>query len=696
MVCPLRSSILFLLLLLAKVGPVAADTPPGAPDELRQEVRRMIAAARDRVFPSLVHIEVVVTRYADGREIRDRAQGSGTLITPQGHVLTNQHVVQGGVEFQCTLSDRRKVGADLVGQDPLTDLAVLKLRLEELGEQAEKLAVAKFGDSDSLQIGDYVMALGSPYSLSRSVTLGIVSNTERVFPPELMGSAHGEMELGPGQRTGLFTLWIQHDALINPGNSGGPLVDLFGEIVGINEMGGASIGFAIPSNLARRVADDLIQHGEVPRSWIGVSLRPIDATGLSEGVLVDSVAVDSPAARAGLETGDVIVSLDGRTVTAKFPEEVPPLSRLIAERPIGGDLQVAYRRDGSIREARIRTEKLRDDRGEERALPAWGLTAEQLTSKLARDLGVEETAGVLVTGVRNGSPAYLAQPPLAQGDIVQAIAGTPVRTLEELLAQYQRIREKKPSDLVLMAFDRRGRSYLTLIKEQSEEVAATREVPKPWIGIATQPVLGELAEHLGASGSPGYRITRVYPETSAAAAGLRVGDVVVALDGETLAPRGLEDASFLDRRVRAREIGATVALTVLRDGQARDIPVTLERNLAGPSEARRENSAELGLTVREVTFFDRDENRWSDAIQGVIIEQIEPVSTAALAGLHPSDLIQQIDGRPIRGVEGFQKILDDLANRKPKRVEIEFLRGTRTHLQFFEPSWELDPQTRER
>ena len=264
--------------------------------DLRGELRRVIGAARDRVFPALVSIRVVTVRYGAGRVLKGQSVGSGTIISAEGHVLTNQHVVQGGRKFICTLSDKREVAARLVGEDPLTDLAVLELELGEL-EGSRDLPVARFGDSGALEIGDYVMAMGSPFSLSRSVSLGIVSNTERVFAGGFGSNDFEAMELEQGQRTGLFTRWIQHDAVISPGNSGGPLVNLAGEIVGVNELGSSTLSFAIPSRLAERVSAALIAEGEVRRSLIGLSFKPIQRTGLRHGVLIDSVEQSNANAR---------------------------------------------------------------------------------------------------------------------------------------------------------------------------------------------------------------------------------------------------------------------------------------------------------------------------------------------------------------------------------------------------------------
>jgi len=674
---------------LAAQAPADGASPRLGADEIRQGLRKMIAAARDHVFPSLVHIDVIAVRYEDGREIRVQRQGSGTLISAEGHVLTNEHVVQRGAQFRCTLTDHQRVSAKMVGEDPLTDLAVLQINLAELADGGRNLPVARFGDSSKLEVGDYVMAMGSPYSLSRSVTLGIVSNTARVLPPELFLGGQGEMELEPGQATGKFTLWIQHDALINPGNSGGPLVDLSGDIVGINEMGGAAIGFAIPSNLAHRVATDLIKHGEVPRSWTGASFRPTADAGLSAGALVDSVAAESPAAHAGLEAGDVLLSLNGEPVNIRFPEEVPSLEGRIADMPVGTVLRVTYSRGGKPRQAQITTEKLLQDLGQEAAFPAWGLTAQQITPKMARELGNADTTGALITGVSSSGPAHLADPSLVTGDLLQAVAGQRVHGLEDLTAIYQKSQKENPRSGILAAFDRRGKSYLTLLKpsDSSQAAPATREVLKPWIGVATQPIVGEICEALGPSGACGYRITRVYPATAAAAAGLRVGDTILAIGGEPLAPRDLEDSGLLERKIRSLDVGQTVSLTILRDGKREEKTVSLERNLISPPEAHQNVDGNLGLTVREMTFFDSDEHRWTERVRGVIVERVEPAGSAALAGLLAGDLIQRIGGREIRDLQSFREILSSFAAGQPQSLPVIVLRRARTHLLYLETTW---------
>jgi serine protease Do len=360
-------------------GSGGQDRNAAAEERLREDMQHLVTDARDKVFPALVNIHVVTVSYWNGKEDKGAAVGSGTIFSPEGYVLTNQHVTNDGKKFRCTLSDKSEVPATLVGEDALTDLAVLKLDTSSLttGGKPYSLPVASFGDSDALQVGEYVMAMGSPLALSRSVTLGIVSNTERVFTTGA-GDELDEMQL-EGQSTGLFTRWIQHDATINHGNSGGPLVNLRGQIVGVNELGGNNMAFAIPSNLARDVADALVKHGEVPRSAIGVSFRHIKRSGIKEGVLVNSVTEGAAADKAGIKAGDVITAIDGQPVNIRFPEEIPPLMRQIADRPIGSPMKFAYLRDGKSMQATLTTEQRLKDRGDQAALRSWGLSIQQIT-----------------------------------------------------------------------------------------------------------------------------------------------------------------------------------------------------------------------------------------------------------------------------------------------------------------------------
>lgn len=665
-----------------------ADT--SAPEATRGDLGRVIKRARDQVFPALVNIKVITVNYWGGKEQKGAGVGSGTIISPQGHVLTNYHVVRNGRKFVCTLADKHEVTAELTGEDPLTDLAVLKLDASELAD-LQPLLVARFGDSDLLEVGDTVMAMGSPLALSRSVTLGIVSNTERIL------AGGDDLYFDRDQRTGIFNRWIQHDASISPGNSGGPLVNLDGAVVGVNARGtfvGGDMGFAIPSNVARRVSEELIAHGEVRRSWVGMSFKPIKKTGLNEGVLLNSVVEGGPADRAGLEAGDVVLEIDREPVTVWFPEEVPPLLKRLAEYPVGSSVSITYQRDGQRSTVELVMEVLKKDRGDEAAFRAWGLVAMDITDRMARQRRLDDARGVLVGSVASGRPAQLAEPPLSGGDVILAIAGEPTDDLAAFVERYAAIMEAEDTpEYLLIEFDRGGRNHVTLLKPKPDkDVEPPREVPKAWIGTAVQPVMAKLANYLGHPRNVGFRITRVYPGTLADhQADLKVGDVILALNGDSIRPRGMQDSGLFHRRVRRLEIGEIASLTILRDGAEREVPVRLERTRITPQEARRERNRDFELTVREVTFFDRDGRRWDDETHGVLVASVESAGWAGLAGTFPGDLIQRIDEQKIRDLDDFRAAMEQIAEREPPRVVFVVLRGVRTYFLFLEPEWSPAP-----
>lgn len=655
-------------------------------ERLREDLREMIELARDQVFPALVNIRVSTINYWGGKERKGAAVGSGTIISPEGYVVTNQHVTNKGKKFRCTLSDRQEISAELVGEDPLTDLAVIKLDLSELRSPSTPIPVARFGDSSALTIGDYVMAMGSPHALSQSVTLGIVSNTERVFSGA--GDDVEEMELDSGQRTGLFTRWIQHDALIRPGNSGGPLVNLKGEIVGINELGGNGIGFAIPSNLAKEVVNALIKDGEVKRSWIGISIKSIQKTGYEKGALVNSVVDNSPAAKAGIEPGDLLLRIDGKATTIRFNEQIPQLMHQVADYPIGTKLKVAYQRGDETHETTITTARLTKDRGDETSLRGWGFTAEEITDKLARDMKLEDEAGAMVSGTRSGGPAELAEPALRYGDIIRKIDGEKIESLEALVERYRDIMDQDElPEYLLIDFDRQGKSQVTLIKPKPDEPEdPPRDIRKAWIGIATQPIVEKLARYLKMEDT-GFRITRVYPRTTAAKTDLKVGDIVIALNGKKFHLMGMQDGGLFQREVKKLDIGGEATLTVLRDDKPIDIKVQTQQTPWSPAEARRTQDRDFEMTVRNITFFDRDDNQWSTDVKGVIIEQTESGGWASTGGLRPGDLIQEIDGMRIRSRTSFRRAMKKVKKTQPERVVFKVLRGAQTRFEYVEPEW---------
>ncbi|MDX9762653.1 MAG: DegQ family serine endoprotease [Desulfomonilia bacterium] len=374
-----------------------------------------------------------------------QSQGSGFIITQDGYILTNNHVVGDADRVTVKLLDGREFTAKTVGTDPPTDVAVIKI-------DAESLPVLSLGDSDRIEVGEWVLALGNPFGLSHTLTAGIVS-------------AKGRSSVGITD----YEDFIQTDAAINPGNSGGPLIDLLGKVVGINTAiysrnggGYMGIGFAIPVNMAKNIYTQLIEHGNVTRGYLGVTIQDLTAElaksfGLNDtkGVLVSQVMPDTPAEKAGMKQGDVIVSLDGKPVDTSAS-----LRNEVAMTVPGTAIKVGVIRDGKKMTLNVKVEKMSEDmltssRSED--LSNLGMSVATLNNDLAKQYGFENESGVVVTGVDQGSLA--ARTGIRPGMLIKEIDRKPVKNVKEFEDALKK-GGKKP--VLLFIKDNRGSHFVAI------------------------------------------------------------------------------------------------------------------------------------------------------------------------------------------------------------------------------------------
>jgi serine protease Do len=441
--------------------------------------------ATERISPTVVQLDVVTEDFIRGQPRSSRAIGSGVIIDKEGHVLTNFHVAGRAKRIDLTLASQEHVRGKLIGADHWTDLALVQLDMDEVHRKGLTFQIAQLGNSSDITLGQPVMAVGTPYGLSRTITAGIISNTDRAFE---------ETTMEGGYETGWFNNWIQMDAAINPGNSGGPLINMRGEVIGINTRGFSdanSLGFAIPIDTAKEVVAELRTHGKVERSYVGLQLQPMqdlekfyDVPG-NQGVLVASVEKDSPAMTAGVKAEDILLAVNGKPVNARFPEQLAAVRKLISDYPVGTKLEFTLRRSNGGIAARpttaaaatstspasmprtepiklaVTTDKLESVVAEEKAIAAWGLTVRDLTRAYLREARLPPTKGVLVTGARAGSPADRAS--IRSSDIIVQVsnpekpgASIPITSAEDL-EKFVATWEKNPQPVIVDVSRDRGR-----------------------------------------------------------------------------------------------------------------------------------------------------------------------------------------------------------------------------------------------
>jgi serine protease Do len=416
-----------------------------------EEIQAVITELAEQAKPSVVNLFPITSRLREGpgeRTPNASGSGSGLIVDSDGHIVTNNHVIGDANEIEVRFSDKTRLIAHVVGKDPDTDLAVLKVTTDR------PLPSARFGDSAGVKVGQWVLAVGNPFGLDQTVTLGVVS-----------GIGRENINLSR------YENFIQTDASINPGNSGGPLFNLRGEVIGINTAiinFAQGIGFAIPSNMAKQVIEQLLAKGKVVRGWLGVGIQPLTAelakkfgVAEGEGVLVNEVFEKDPAALAGIKPGDVIVRIDGAVVDS--PNK---LSRLIATLTPGATSKIEVVRDLKRLTMDVPLIERRDAAGiaslpqqEEKVGGRLGLDLQDVTAVLAERFKLRDSKGVLIAKVESNSLAQAEG--LREGDLIKEVNRMEVSSVGEFTSALARSRR---GDTLLLRVLRESRAFYVVLK----------------------------------------------------------------------------------------------------------------------------------------------------------------------------------------------------------------------------------------
>lgn len=643
----------------------------------------VVARAIARVYPSLVQIHVLSTHTEGGRERKSGATGSGVIISAEGHVITNHHVVGRATSIRVVLPTQEELEATLVGTDPLSDIAVIQLDLSKRPKGSPALPVAAFGASEAVRVGDTVLAMGCPLALSQAVTRGIVANVDLRVPRPI------EIE---GENVGSVVKWIGHDAQIFPGNSGGPLVNLDGEIIGINELV-MGLGAAIPSDLAHAVAQQLITKRKVERAWTGMTFQPLfkDSPATMSGVLVAGVLPGTPAATAGVQPGDRIIEVEQKPVTVRFETQLPAFTNELLQRSPGKPLGIRLVRGTQTLALTLSPAQRDASRAREREFKEWGMTARRITRLEALELQRPDTKGILVGTLRPGGPADKAVPALRREDVIVSVAGKPVDSPDALSKATAEIVEtaKIPVPTVV-AFERGAEKLLTVVEVG---IRAPQEPPQEarrgWLPVSTQVLSPKLATALGYKGRKGARVTQILPDGDAS--GLRVGDVVTKVDDALVEASEPQDADVFDALLRAYQPGSKAVLAVLRDGKPMELTVTVKEAPQLENELRVYEDVLLEFRARDISYLDRVKRRWEKETTGALVSQVDPGGWASVGGLRTDDLVLAVDGKTVRDVKELEKELKPVKEKKPGEVVLFVRRGLQTLFVEMQPT-RVDPK----
>ena len=419
--------------------------------KLFQDLQGIIISVSNTIKPSVVHIEVVKKT----GQIKYKSLASGLVVDRKGFVLTNDHVVDDAMSITVTLPSKIEYPAEIIGTDKQTDLALIKIKTEE------ELLVAKLGNSDEVEVGEWVIAIGNPYGFDRTVSFGIVSGKGRVLHNLPIANQ-------------LINDFIQTDAAIDPGSSGGPLVNLKGEVIGINSIGfGRGQSFTIPINIANEVKDKLLASGTIQRGWIGIAIQPLSrdyaryfGNPQLEGILISDIIADSPAQRAGLLPGDIVVEYNGEKTMAEKEEDLNKFQVLVSQSEVGKPARLKIVREGvdtSISVEISMQPKVKADEFE----TVFGFTVKEITDVIYRQYMLEDKEGVMVSFVEVGGAASTAL--LEEEDVIKKVEDFEIKNLGDFKKSLDQVKDRER----IMLTVKRGKNlrFVLLLPKQEEKGA---------------------------------------------------------------------------------------------------------------------------------------------------------------------------------------------------------------------------------
>jgi len=417
--------------------------------KLFDDLQDVIISVSNTIKPAVVHIEVV----QKSGQIKYKSLASGLVVDERGYILTNEHLVDKAQSITVTLPSKIEYTGEIIGTDKQTDLAVIKIITDE------NLFVPKLGNSDEVKVGEWVIAVGNPYGFDRTVSFGIVSGKGRVLPQLPIENP-------------LINDFIQTDAAIDPGSSGGPLVNLKGEVIGINSIGlGRGQGFTIPMNTANEVKDKLLTTGTIDRGWIGIAIQPLSRDYAKyynkpdmEGVLISDIIPDSPAEKAGLLPGDVIVEYMGEEVSAEKEEDLNKFQFLVSQTKVGEPAQIKIVRNGTPMTIRIEIASQPKVKADEYETD-FDFTVKEITDAIFRLYMLDDKEGVLVSFVEVGGVASTAQ--LQEDDIIKKVEEFEIKNLDDFKESFKQVKDEKQ----IMLTVKRGKSkrFVLLLPEEEKK-----------------------------------------------------------------------------------------------------------------------------------------------------------------------------------------------------------------------------------